>query len=138
MRQLKRTKVFSLLFIFGISIFLTTGCKKTDNYTRVVTFIVAPTLVEITLYSLSDSDYIRTWNAIKLKDEKTNEVFALFPNSISGFKYSEGYEYTVKVLLSPSYSDPVVGLVYFPSEFNLGTGYSYKLIKILSKTKTSD
>ena len=76
---------------------------------------------------------------MKLTDEKTNEVYALFPSSniIDGFVFNEGYEYRVKVLLSLKYTDPVQEWI-IPSEVALGTAYTYKLIKVLSKTKINN
>ena len=128
---------------FVVLLFIT-GCNFSDMdekniETKKVIFTVDPSLLELT-YTFKDGsrEPIISY-CLKLTDEKTNELYALSPQQVKGFSYTEGYQYRIKVLVTFDKRitvDPVENVVITPGGYNFGGGKSYELIEVLSKIKT--
>ena len=139
--------IFVLLSIAGCD-FLDLEPKATETSTA--TFTVAPKLVEFSAYSVYPPDWtidpdsiLGSYNCMILTDEKTKEIFAMSPDEIEGFVYTEGYIYRIKVQVTFHKNievDPAWNILIIP------TGYmspavrkeSLKLLKILSKDKVNN
>jgi hypothetical protein len=92
---------------------------KEDDSGRIEIFIVAPKLVPNgTNPSSSTLVYV-----MEIKRENSNEMYYL--SNIEGFEYTEGYEYRLKVLITPI-KNPPMDIIY-PETF--------KLIEVLSATR---
>ena len=135
--------IFVLLSIAGCD-FLDLEPKATE--TRTATFTVAPKMVEFSVYSTLDPDWVYTYSCMILTNEKTNEVWAFPPDEIEDFKYTEGYKYKIKVQIT-IYKNTVVDFeetqittpkgYMFPPVVSLSRE-SYKLINVLSKDKVDN
>lgn len=94
---------------------------KEDDNGRIEIFIVAPKLVPNgTNPPSSTLVYV-----MEIKRESSNEKYYLSQEHIEGFEYTEGYEYRLKVLITPI-KNPPMDIIY-PETF--------KLIEVLSATK---
>ena len=162
---MKRLKLISLLPTLVLFAFLFTGCEKKDDNSRTVVFKVAPSLKEITRYSICDPEIMKYLfdnklstteifeyvidnqlcdlisidkrNCITLIDENTNQNYSLHPNSIYGFEYEEGFDYRIKVLVYPSPISPDMDFCISEySEKELYFGIEYKYDLIEVLSKT--
>ena len=104
----------SMLFLFLF------GCDEDDDDSRVETLVIASKLV---LTGTNPQTEILV-EVMECVIENSTKKFNISQGDIIGFEYEEGYEYRIKVLITPIKNPPMDG----PVE-------SFTLIEVLSKEK---
>ena len=113
--------IFALCF-FSFALTLA-GCSDKDK-SRIETFTISSQLVPNGTNPPTSSIV----NCMEATSNDTKEKYYLAPNGgIEGFTYEEGYEYVIRVLITPI-ENPPMDIIY-PETF--------KLIEVLSKTKVN-
>ncbi|WP_158799311.1 DUF4377 domain-containing protein [Pedobacter sp. L105] len=107
-----------LLLITAVS------CKKNDNSGKVVTMNVAPKLVIGGAAPPASPDNPAAVYYYSIIEDSSNQKYTLAKGTIQGFDYVEGYQYKIKVQVTPIAKPMADG----PAE-------TYTLIEVLSKTK---
>ncbi len=119
--NLSSKAIFALCF-FSFALTLA-GCSDKDK-SRIETFTISSQLVPNGTNPPTSSIV----NCMEATSNDTKEKYYLAPNGgIEGFTYEEGYEYVIRVLITPI-ENPPMDIIY-PETF--------KLIEVLSKTKVN-
>ena len=117
---------YLLLFAFFFSLIIAMSCKKDGDSGKTVIMNVAPKLIAGGPGPPAAPNNPTVVYYLNIEDN-TNQKYTLAKGTIQGFDYVEGYQYTIRVKITPI-AKPLAD----------GPSNTYSLISVLSKTKVKN